>query len=349
MSGHGIKAGIKEYTSSSCVIQVANGNLVKSSGKGNRINQTLPIKDVLICPEIPQNLLSTGSIADHGVNSFFTKSEVLMGDFTSLLPAVRKLTVAIGYRKNGSYLLHYPAIEKANLSLAEAHAKLGHVDGKLLKAMNDNNLADNFSIKDKKDFDCLPCREGKQVHDHKHLGSERQPPQRLGDDVHMDISGRITPISHRRYEYSLLITDEFSNMDNLYLLRTRKNASQYFIEFDQRFFNRHGRHTGNLHIDNEFVTNSLQGYAKKFGIRLCPIIPYESHQNGLAERKNLTHFNRCRATLTFVKAPLKYWCEALSYVVHSSNITPTAKDLTSLPYTKANGVKPNLDYIQSLS
>ena len=140
ISGHGNKAGIKKYSTSSRLIQTANGQLVKAIGIGNHINQSLPIKDVLICPEIKQNLLSTGALADQGIQSVFTDKEVLIGNFSHLLAPIKSSAKAIGKRTNGSYILHYPALDTANMTFAEAHVKLGHPAPEAIKTMVDSGI-----------------------------------------------------------------------------------------------------------------------------------------------------------------------------------------------------------------
>ena len=77
---HGDKAGISPYSSSSTKIQIADGSVIHSTGIGKHIS--LPeINNVLICPKISHNLLSTGAMADNGIDSLFTKDSVIQGDF----------------------------------------------------------------------------------------------------------------------------------------------------------------------------------------------------------------------------------------------------------------------------
>ena len=214
---HGNKAGISSYSSSSTEIQIADGSVIHSTGIGKHIS--LPkINNVLLCSKISHNLLSTGAMADNGIHSLFTKDSVLQGDFSKLIPEAINSSILIGKRINGSYLTKIP---QANMSLAEAHVKLGHVNNQAIKNMVKHDSTSNLKVTNMEQFNCQSCDSGKAKHGTGTLGSSSIPVTAPGQLIHIDLVGKITPTSHRGYKYSLCITDDFSRFDSIYLLPNR--------------------------------------------------------------------------------------------------------------------------------
>ena len=195
---------------------------------------------------------------------------------------------------------------------------------------------------------CESCLIGKARHGSLLIGEKTPLPQRPGEQVHIDICGPIEPVSHRGFRYVLLITDKFSRCSFDYTLRSKAEASECFIDFDKKLYNKRGYHVGLLRADNEFRTNKLAGYATEHGITQQYIVPYESQQHGLAERMNLTLFNPVRAILHETDLPKKYWCELAATTIYTRNRSINSHNNSISPWELWSDTKPATNHLQAV-
>jgi len=91
----------------------------------------------------------------------------------------------------------------------------------------------------------------------------------------------------------------------------------------------------------EYVTNDLKAWYGDRGITSEMTAPFESQQNGKAERVNRTLMERVRAALLDAGAEEELWAEALASVVHVLNRSPKA-GLDVTPLEALTGTRPNV-------
>ena len=73
----------------------------------------------------------------------------------------------------------------------------------------------------------------------------------------------------------------------------------------------------------EFTSNEFFEFCATNGIYRQLIATYTPQQNGVAERKNRTIMNMVRSLLTSRQVPKTFWPEAVNWVIHILNRSPT--------------------------
>ena len=91
----------------------------------------------------------------------------------------------------------------------------------------------------------------------------------------------------------------------------------------------------------------MEELLSSLGIQHQLTVRYQSHQNPIAERINLTVFNGIRASLIASQLPLNQWNTAMSAVTHTRNHSPAkALDMSSTPEAVLKGNKPNFSHLR---
>ena len=92
----------------------------------------------------------------------------------------------------------------------------------------------------------------------------------------------------------------------------------------------------------EYSANQTQELFKDTGVIWNPTAPYNPNQNGVAERNFRTLFERVRAILHHGKMTKGFWGEAIRYVCHLKNRSPTKRLKDKTPYEVWTGDKPDV-------
>lgn len=124
-------------------------------------------------------------------------------------------------------------------------------------------------------------------------------------------------------KYFLTFIDDHSRKTWIYFLKTKEIFCQ-FKEFKALVENLPGKKIIFLRLDNggEYVDKDFTNFCTKEGIRREWKTPYNSEQNGVAERKNRTIVEVARAMM-YDQDMLKFlWAEACNIIVYVQNKTP---------------------------
>ena len=83
--------------------------------------------------------------------------------------------------------------------------------------------------------------------------------------------------------------DDFTRMCWVYLLKSKSQAFDIFINFHFQIKNEAQLNIGTLRIDNdvEYTSQDYEKYLQENGIKHSIIVPYNPQQNGVAERMNI--------------------------------------------------------------
>jgi transposase InsO family protein len=112
--------------------------------------------------------------------------------------------------------------------------------------------------------------------------------------------------------YLLTITDSRSRWKTSHPIKLKSEAKTLIQAYINKRANE-GRPVKILRTDNggEFSNGDVKSLCESFGVSQQFTIAYNSQQNGIAERLNLTLFNAVRATLISANIPWSYWDEAI--------------------------------------
>jgi transposase InsO family protein len=148
--------------------------------------------------------------------------------------------------------------------------------------------------------------------------------QGILDLVHSDVCGPMSSPSLSGCLYYVIFIDAYSRKCWIYLLKAKSDTFDKFKEYKSFIEKQTGKHIRILRTDNggEFESLKFEDFCKSTGIKRQLIVPYNTHQNGVAERKNRTICEAMKAMM-FDQDLLNYlWAEATSIVVYIQNRCP---------------------------
>ncbi|MBW0573805.1 hypothetical protein O181_113520 [Austropuccinia psidii MF-1] len=129
----------------------------------------------------------------------------------------------------------------------------------------------------------------------------------------MDICGPISPLSHGQNKYIFQLIDGYSCMRFIFLLKSKSESFDKFVEFQRLAENQTGRQMKIVVSDNggEFVNSKFKELFSRQGIIHQPTAPYTPQQNPISEHGNCTLFEKVRVMLQDYQVPSEWWGEAI--------------------------------------
>ena len=171
---------------------------------------------------------------------------------------------------------------------------------------------------------------------------------RVLERIHCDICGPLPP-SYASYHYFILFIDCFSRFTSLYLMKSRDEAPDLFMQFRSAAETFTGEQIRLLRVDNapELIRGRLQAHCISHGIAYEKTVPDSPNQNGVAERSNQTLACMTRAMLLDADLSSWFWPFAIQTAVHIKNRVPHSNlPNHTTPYQLWYHEKPNLAYFR---
>ncbi|PLW28181.1 hypothetical protein PCANC_26987 [Puccinia coronata f. sp. avenae] len=260
------------------------------------------IYPVYFAPKGPRNLISASQLEDHGLRVIFKNRLILIRLGQKVIyrfPQVGNLYQGLAPRTiSANYVLN---VSDPSPDL-DYHILLGHPSDECLrqflrlnqiKALNPQQTARNCEV-------CIQCKLKRTPHINP-LPTADRPFKTL----HMDVL-QISPPSKTSLKYVLVIIDDYSRFNQIYLMKNKSESESKILSFI-----------------NEIVNKT--GISVEAG-------PADSPQtNGLAERLNQTLLVKMRCLLAQSLVPINYWDEAAKYASTLINILPSKALNWSLP------------------
>ena len=306
--------------------------------------QKCRLENVLFVPKLSYSLLSVSKASEAGKTTKFNQSGC------QILNKEKKI-VASATRVGNLYHLKYHRKEQ-NLNVAEKsnemlwHRRYGHLGEQNLKNLANDELVKDFDYNASKNIGfCESCIGGKQ-HRTPFDSSERHTVDLL-ELVHSDVCGKISEPSIGGAQYFLTFTDDKSRYSWVYILKTKDQVFDYFLEWKAFVEKATKKKIRTLRTDNggEYTSTRFQEYLKAEGIRHELTVPKTPQQNGVAERLNRTLVETARSMLLDAKLPKQFWAEAISTAVYLKNRSPS-KVLNMTPYEVWYGRKPKVNHFR---
>ena len=118
------------------------------------------------------------------------------------------------------------------------------------------------------------------------------------DLIYFDVSGRMSHVSLRGFEYYVIFIDDFSKK-TYFFLNTKGEVFKCFKKFNALVQNQIGKKIKVLRSDNggEYIDSKFVDFCASEGIRREFTVPYTPQQNGVVERKNGAIIGATRAML----------------------------------------------------
>lgn len=163
------------------------------------------------------------------------------------------------------------------------------------------------------------------------------------EKIYTDLSDTIRIPSVGNCSYYLTFTYDFSRYTTVYLLRSKEDVCDKFIEFKALVENKFDRKIKKLRSDNgtEYKNHRFRQVTVEAGIEHEFTENATPEQNGVSERMNRAIGNSVRSVLIDSKLPVKYWTYAVQYVVQMRNVSRNSAIGGKIPYEIWNGKDPD--------
>ncbi|MBW0534081.1 hypothetical protein O181_073796 [Austropuccinia psidii MF-1] len=314
-------------------------NPVKVTHQGTLIFKGINLYPVYYVPNGPVNLLSVSQLCDHGMK-LISKSNLLLIKYNNRI-------VDTFHRQGNLFVsrLSSPvnSIYALPIACEDWHLTLGHPSDSYIKALlKDRKINGNFTHSS----DCPVCHQAKiKNRPHSQFLPRADAPF---SKIHMDTL-QINPQSRKGYKYVLVLIDDYSRFNRIYLLNEKSQASEHIKSFLMEIKNKLDIIPAYLHTDRggEFNSQSLLSFLTEQGISLERGPPESPQTNGVAERFNQTLLSKMRCLLGQSNVPVSYWDEAAAHLSLLSNLLPhkhlTMKTPISVLNEKNCLIEPEID------
>jgi transposase InsO family protein len=334
-------------------VKLGNNSKMVVLGKGNIRLQiagvTQVITDVFYIPKLKNNLLSVGKLQERGV------ALLIQHGVCRVYHPKKGLIMQTAMFANRMFILLARILPKAPTCFQTIlednthlwHCRYGHLSFKGLRTLQYKQMVRGLPQLKAPSKICTDCMVGKQHRDAIPKRSLWRASQRL-QLVHADICGPIKPVSNSKKRYFISFIDDYSRKVWIYFLVEKSEAFTIFKNYKNLVEKETGAFICCLCTDRggEFTSHEFNVFCKANGISRQLTVAYTPQQNGVAERKNRTIMNMVRSMLSEKQIPKNFWPEAVNWIAHVLNRSPTlvVKDMT--PEEAWSGVKPNVDYFR---
>ena len=108
--------------------------------------------------------------------------------------------------------------------------------------------------------------------------------------IHTDVCGPFSVASIEKHMYYVNFVDDYSRICWIFFMQKKSETFSKFCEFNALVEKESGKQVKALRRDNggEYISGEFKDFYSKEGIRREIIAPHNPHQNGVAERKNIT-------------------------------------------------------------
>ncbi|KAJ0614260.1 putative RNA-directed DNA polymerase [Helianthus annuus] len=220
------------YDSGKSFVTFGNGeSLPVTKIKNTTINDTLPLRNVLVVPNITKILLSISRLTnDSPVDVLFSNH------FFHIQDRKIKEVIARGTCENGFYVLSqgYKSLV-ATLSASHLHAsfdkwhsRLGHVSFNIVSGLNKRGLVFVTSLLPKPVL-CSSCQLSK-AHRLPFIDNSKRSLNVL-DLIHCDLWGPAPIVSKDGYAYYVIFVDDFSRFTWFYPLKAKSDFYNILVNF----------------------------------------------------------------------------------------------------------------------
>ena len=318
----------RTYSTPTLVI-LSDGHYVSAEGEGtvaleayiNNKWRKVTFQNVAYIPG-GQNLFSEGVMAQKGYL-------IVRDKFRTTFKRNGKPGLeAIYYKKN--YIMKFRPLDEMPTAFSSQnvhnaklwHQRLAHINMKYLRNSVKKNAIRGIELKElKNDVDCEACILGK--------ATRSSPPEveakgyKVGEYLHVDLSGRIPIKSLHGSEYFLVVKDDASTFRYIIFIKQKSDVNKKMQNCIKLLENQTGNKVKRIRSDNgtEFVNKEQSAFYQEKGIVHETTAPYTPESNGRAERDMRTIKELARTMLIDSQLPKNLWEEAVGTAVYVLNRT----------------------------
>lgn len=309
------------------------------------------LTNVLYCPSVKRNLLSIGEADEKGFIVTFGKGKVNFCKNNQLVMTGTKLheSSRLYILDNMGAVCNEVMLMESNRTLDQWHRAFGHVNKQTILEMAKNKVVSKLNIKSTEkgehDANCEVCPAAKMAHS-SHPEKVNPIELQVGDQIDMDLIGKVSEKTILNEAYALIARDKSSNYCFVELLKSKDEVADKIQRIIASFEPLTGRTIRRIQCDNggEFKNERVAKMCDYEHIKMQFSAPYTPQQNGGAERTNRTLQNMARAMLLESSLDNRFWGEALLTAAYISNRI-MRKRLNCTPFEICTGRKPRVDHL----
>lgn len=328
----------------------AEGAKVPVNGIGqaylySTLNTKLRLKDCIICPKLKANFISASRLdlddniwvltGDRKVRVIYEGNIVMVGSMTA--DRLYEMHVAVETPK-----MNFTMILRTNEErVIYLHRALAHMPFDKMR-----KLESELEIKITNAIQCIECMQSKAKRAPFPVGSIKT--NRPLQMIHMDLSGCIRIANRDRYQYFLLIIDDFSRYKVAALLQSKSQVYQMVQEYKSYFENQLDTRLKVIRSDNgtEFTNQQMKELCSSDGIQQQFSCPRTPEQNSVAERGIGVVKQTVRSLLLTAQLGASFWPYALMYAIFILNRIPNAAIGFRVPYELFFNKKVSYNWIK---
>ncbi|KAF7814697.1 Retrovirus-related Pol polyprotein from transposon TNT 1-94 [Senna tora] len=318
-------------------------------------NKPLTLKQLIHAPQITKNLISVSKLAKDNkvyfefhanhclVKSQETNETLLKGSFRNGLYCVDDLSL-LHHQPQPHITAHIASTQSTIKDFNVWHSRLGHPSSRVVShVLSTCNIS--IPMNKTNNSTCHACCLGKSHTLPFSLSqTSYSAPLQL---VHTDIWGHAPILSSTGYTYYISFIDAYSKFTWLYLLKTKGDALQAFIQFKNLAENQLNTKIKAVQSDFGGEYRPFTKYLTEHGIHHRLSCPHTHPQNGIAERKH-KHITEIGLTLlAHASMPLKFWDDAFRTAVFLINRLPTPLLHQRSPLEVLFSTKPNYLFLKT--
>ena len=311
-------------------VKVGDGRILKATkigrvkGKFKVFNDLIDfnIENVFYVKEMDRNLMSFAKVTDKNkIVSIGNSSKIYSeNELVGIVWKSNRIYKMIGYVDQSTET--NMSVRNDKMTLKEKwHRTLGHVNFNYLNTLCKNHVLEGLPNEVESDyFKCATCIEHK-MHNIP-FDNNRKRAKEILEIVHTDLNGP-HPEGIRGEKYFLIFIDDYSKLVRVYLIKSKDEVYDRFIEYINGVKNRIGKRIKKLRCDNgtEYLNGKMFTLFREKGIEVEPRPPYVHELNGTAERYNRTIMDSARCLLAEYKLEKRYWPEVVRAAAYLKNRT----------------------------
>ncbi|MBW0540391.1 hypothetical protein O181_080106 [Austropuccinia psidii MF-1] len=287
---------------------------VDISHQGTLVFRGIHISPVYYAPKGKVNLLSVSQLMDHGLKPMFKGGSFLIMKHKSIIATFSRLGNLFAARidRQSVFSIDYSPLFK------DWHTILGHPSDMYIKKLIDDKILTGAFTSSNECQVCLHAKIKKSPHS-RHLPVTHSPFEKL----HVDTL-EISPPSRQGFRYILVIVDDFTRFNRIFLMTQKSKAEGYISSFINEIKNKLDITPGYIHTDRggEFDSNTFRQLLLTKGISLERGPPHSPQTNGVAEHFNQNLLVKIRCLLAQSNIPISYWDEAALHASLLQNLLP---------------------------
>ena len=307
---------------------VGNGDYLPITHVGSIALQTpqgtLPLKEVLVCPEITKSLLSVSKLtSEFSCEITFDSESVLVKDNGT------KQVITQRNRYKNLYMLKdvrhqaFCSSRQQAKSVAVWHRRLGHSNNDILQQLS-RNKATIMHTSGPQQL-CDACRLGKSCK-LPFLSSGFLASKLLERIIHCDLWGPSPVVYSQGFQYYVIFIDNHTRFTWFYPLKSKSEFYTVFVRFQTLVENQFQTKIMQFQCDRggEFINAAFLKHLVTHSIRQLVSFPHTPQQNSLAERKH-KHITELGLMIMYhSKVPQQFWVEAFFSAAFLGNLLPSS-------------------------